>query len=105
MASQVMHRGRTGGRYAHRGASLGRFNERFELSEPTADDELNVLSSNEKKHMKTIETRMRQGLVDTSKDPFELLISSTEIRFTYYAEIHKVLGNTYGMCILRTLRP
>lgn len=58
-------------------------------------------SSNKKKRMKTIKKRVKQGLVDPNKDPFELFISSTSIRFTYYSESHKVLGNTYGMCILQ----
>ncbi len=58
-------------------------------------------SSNKKKRMKVIKKRVKQGLVDPQKDPFELFISSTAIRFTYYAESHKVLGNTYGMCILQ----
>lgn len=59
-------------------------------------------SSNKKKRMKVIKKRIRQGLVDPAKDdPFELFISSTTIRFAYYSESHKILGNTYGMCILQ----
>jgi N-acetyltransferase 10 len=34
-------------------------------------------------------------------DAFELFISATDIRYTYYAETHKVLGNTFGMCVLQ----
>eukprot|EP00171_Calliarthron_tuberculosum_P018108 IDg18108t1 len=52
--------------------------------------------------MKMIKKRVKQGLVDANKDdPFELFISSTTIRFTYYNESHKILGNTYGMCVLQ----
>lgn len=59
-------------------------------------------SSNKKKRMKIIKKRIKQGLVDPNKDdPFELFISSTSIRFSYYSESHKVLGNTYGMCVLQ----
>lgn len=59
-------------------------------------------SSNKKKRMKVIKKRIKQGLVDPNKDdPFELFISSTTIRFAYYSESHKVLGNTYGMCVLQ----
>lgn len=59
-------------------------------------------SSNKKKRMKVIKKRIKQGLVDPDKDdPFELFISSTTIRFAYYSESHKILGNTYGMCILQ----
>ncbi|PXF44521.1 RNA cytidine acetyltransferase [Gracilariopsis chorda] len=59
-------------------------------------------SSNRKKRMKVIKKRIKQGLVDPNKDdPFELFISSTSIRFAYYNESHKILGNTYGMCVLQ----
>ena len=34
-------------------------------------------------------------------DPFELFIASTNIRYSYYHETHKILGNTYGMCALQ----
>lgn len=43
-----------------------------------------------------------KGLYDENvDDPFDLFISSTEIRYTYYNESHKVLGNTYQMLILQ----
>lgn len=59
-------------------------------------------SSNRKKRMKIIKKRIKQGLLDPDKDdPFELFISSTTIRFAYYSESHKILGNTYGMCVLQ----
>jgi len=58
-------------------------------------------SSNKKKRMKMIKKRQRQGLIDPNKDPFELFISSTSIRWSYYKDSHKVLGNTYGMCVLQ----
>lgn len=59
-------------------------------------------SSNKKKRMKIIKKRIKQGLVDPDKDdPFELFISSTTVRFAYYSESHKILGNTHGMCVLQ----
>lgn len=59
-------------------------------------------SSNKKKRMKIIKKRIKQGLIDPDRDdPFELFISSTSIRFAYYSESHKILGNTYGMCVLQ----
>ncbi|KAJ3112824.1 N-acetyltransferase 10 [Phlyctochytrium bullatum] len=36
-----------------------------------------------------------------AEDPFELFISSTSIRYTYYKETEKILGQTFGMCILQ----
>ena len=41
------------------------------------------------------------GGVGGQEDPFELFISATKIRFCYYAETHKILGNTFGMCVLQ----
>lgn len=59
-------------------------------------------SSNKKKRMKIIKKRVKQGLIDPSRDdPFELFISATQIRFAYYSESAKILGNTYGMCVLQ----
>lgn len=46
--------------------------------------------------------KRKQGKVDVNEDdPFELFILSTSIRYCYYAETHKILGNTFGMCILQ----
>jgi N-acetyltransferase 10 len=46
--------------------------------------------------------KRKQGKVDVNEDdPFELFILSTNIRYCYYAETHKILGNTFGMCILQ----
>lgn len=59
-------------------------------------------SSHKKKRMKQIKKAVQRGLLDPDKDdPFELFISSTTIRYTYYKETHKVLGNTFGMCVLQ----
>ena len=42
------------------------------------------------------------GLLDPEKDdPFELFVASTKIRYCYYKETQKILGNTYGMCVLQ----
>jgi len=59
-------------------------------------------SSAKQKRMKQIKKQMKKGLFDPDKDdPFELFVSSTTIRYTYYSETHKILGNTYGMCVLQ----
>jgi len=43
-----------------------------------------------------------KGLYDENvDDPFDLFVSSTEIRYTYYKESHKILGNTYQMLVLQ----
>ena len=59
-------------------------------------------SSHKKKRMNQIKKKIARGLLDPdTDDPFELFISSTNIRYTYYADSHKILGNTYGMCVLQ----
>lgn len=60
-------------------------------------------SSHRKKRMKQIKKEVQRGLrdPDAAEDPFELFVSSTDIRYAYYKESHKILGNTYGMCVLQ----
>lgn len=59
-------------------------------------------SSHRKKRMKSIQKKVKSGKLDVNEDDaFELFVVSTNIRYCYYNETHKVLGNTYGMCILQ----
>ncbi len=52
--------------------------------------------------MKQIKRQIARGLKDADEDdPFELFISSTNIRYAYYKETENILGNTYGMCVLQ----
>lgn len=45
---------------------------------------------------------LQRGLLDPEKeDPFSLFVASTNIRYCYYSETHKILGNTYGMLVLQ----
>ncbi|KAH7819850.1 putative N-acetyltransferase 10 [Monocercomonoides exilis] len=61
-----------------------------------------ALSSHKKKRMKQIKRMALKGLVDKESDnPFELFMSSTQIRWCYYAETHQILGQTFGMCVLQ----
>jgi hypothetical protein len=56
--------------------------------------------------MKQIQKAIARGVYDPNKDdPFELFISSTTIRWTFYKDSHKILGNTYGMCVLQVRLP
>ena len=34
-------------------------------------------------------------------DPFDMFVASTSIRYCYYKETHKILGNTFGMVVLQ----
>jgi len=59
-------------------------------------------SSHRKKRMKQLQKKAKSGSLDLNKDdPFELFIAATTIRYCYYGETHKVLGNTFGMLILQ----
>ena len=52
--------------------------------------------------MKEIKRNQSRGLHDPDvDDPFDLFISSTNIRWTYYKETDKILGQTFGMCVLQ----
>jgi len=59
-------------------------------------------SSHRKKRAKQIKRDVKAGQADPNiDDPFELFVSSTNIRYCYYKETEQVLGKTYGMCILQ----
>ncbi|EZA60853.1 N-acetyltransferase [Ooceraea biroi] len=59
-------------------------------------------SSHRKKRMKSLEKKIKLGKLDIDQDdPFQLFVVSTNIRYCYYNETHKILGNTYGMCVLQ----
>jgi N-acetyltransferase 10 len=59
-------------------------------------------STHRKKRMKEIKTMQARGLYDADRDdPFDLFISSTNIRWTYYKETEKIMGQTFGMCVLQ----
>lgn len=60
------------------------------------------LDSHRKKRMRQIKKMQQRGLLDPeSEDPFALFVASTDIRYSYYSETHKILGNTFGMCVLQ----
>ncbi|KAI8827007.1 GNAT acetyltransferase 2-domain-containing protein [Fimicolochytrium jonesii] len=59
-------------------------------------------SSHRKKRINQIKRQIARGIREADQeDPFELFVSSTSIRYTYYKETEKILGNTYGMCVLQ----
>jgi len=64
--------------------------------------EILTLNSHRKKRMRQLQKKLKSGTLDLKQDdPFELFIAATTIRYCYYAESHKILGNTYGMCVLQ----
>ena len=58
--------------------------------------------SHKQKRMRQIKKLMQRGLLDPEKeDPFSLFVASTNIRYCFYHETHKILGQTFGMCVLQ----
>ena len=58
--------------------------------------------SHRKKRMRQMKKMMQRGLLDPEKeDPFSLFVASTTIRYCFYHDTHKILGNTYGMAVLQ----
>ncbi|KAF2772117.1 DUF699-domain-containing protein [Teratosphaeria nubilosa] len=59
-------------------------------------------TSHRKKREKKIKKEVKRGIRDPdAEDPFELFVSTQNIRYVYYKETDRILGNTYGMCILQ----
>jgi N-acetyltransferase 10 len=59
-------------------------------------------TSHRKKREAKIKKDIKKGVREVNTEsPFELFISLTNIRYTYYKETYKVLGNTFGMCVLQ----
>ncbi|KAF4311181.1 exodeoxyribonuclease V alpha chain [Botryosphaeria dothidea] len=59
-------------------------------------------TSHRKKREKKIKKEIKRGIRDPDEsDPFELFVSTQNIRYVYYKETEKILGNTFGMCILQ----
>ncbi|KAJ6144194.1 RNA cytidine acetyltransferase [Penicillium chermesinum] len=59
-------------------------------------------TSHRKKREAKIKKEVKRGIREPNEeDPFELFITLNQIRYVYYKETEKILGNTYGMCILQ----
>jgi N-acetyltransferase 10 len=59
-------------------------------------------SSHKKKRLKQIKKMETKGNLDKEEvNQIELFLSSKDIRYCYYKDSHKVLGQTFGMCILQ----
>lgn len=59
-------------------------------------------TSHRKKREAKIKKEIKRGIREpNTEDPFELFVTLHQIRYVYYKETDKILGNTYGMCILQ----
>ncbi|KAK6118419.1 hypothetical protein DH2020_047836 [Rehmannia glutinosa] len=60
------------------------------------------LSSHKKKRAKQVKKLMQRGLLDPEKvDPFSLFVETGGITYCLYRDSDRILGNTFGMCILQ----
>ncbi|KAF8466530.1 DUF699-domain-containing protein [Russula ochroleuca] len=59
-------------------------------------------TSHRKKREAKIKRDVKRGIREVNEhDPFEIFITVTDIRYTYYKESEKILGNTFGMLVLQ----
>lgn len=55
-----------------------------------------------KKREAKIKRDVKRGIREPNEqDPFELFVAVTDIRYTYYKDSAKVLGQTFGMLVLQ----
>ncbi|RDB21639.1 RNA cytidine acetyltransferase [Hypsizygus marmoreus] len=59
-------------------------------------------TSHRKKREAKIKRDVKRGVREPNEqNPFEIFVTVTDIRYTHYKESQKILGNTYGMCVLQ----
>ncbi|EIN12992.1 DUF699-domain-containing protein [Punctularia strigosozonata HHB-11173 SS5] len=59
-------------------------------------------TSHRKKREAKIKRDVKRGIREANEqNPFEIFVTVTDIRYTYYKESHKIIGQTFGMCVLQ----
>lgn len=58
-------------------------------------------STHRKKRMRELEKLKKAGLEMDEDNPLDMFIASANVRWCYYHETHKILGQTYGMAVLQ----
>jgi len=59
-------------------------------------------SSNRHKRNKETKVLIKKGGYDPNvDDPFDLFVKSANVRFVFYKDTEKILGKTFGMCVLQ----
>ncbi|THV00462.1 DUF699-domain-containing protein [Dendrothele bispora CBS 962.96] len=59
-------------------------------------------TTHRKKREAKIKRDVKRGIREPNEqNPFEIFVTVTDIRYTYYKESHKILGHTYGMLVLQ----
>ena len=60
------------------------------------------LSSHRKKRMKQLKREVQKGIREIDEEnPFEIFATSTDIKYCYYKESDRILGNTFNMLVLQ----
>ncbi|KII61491.1 N-acetyltransferase 10 [Thelohanellus kitauei] len=63
-------------------------------------NELNF-SCNREKRLKKLKRKLSHGVCEDTQNMFDSFICSSKIRFTFYKDSKKILGNTFGMLVLQ----
>ncbi|CAG2104312.1 unnamed protein product [Medioppia subpectinata] len=59
-------------------------------------------STHRKKRMRQMQKKIKSGAdMDNEEDLFMTFVAQTNIRYCYYNETHRILGQTYGMVVLQ----
>ncbi|KAJ2913890.1 hypothetical protein MD484_g6524, partial [Candolleomyces efflorescens] len=59
-------------------------------------------TTHRKKREAKIKREVKKGIREPNEqNPFEIFVTVTDIRYTYYKESEKILGHTYGMLVLQ----
>ena len=60
------------------------------------------LSSHQKKRQKQIKKLESKGNLDKEEiNQIEMFLSSKDIKYCFYKDTHRILGQTFGMCVLQ----
>jgi tRNA(Met) C34 N-acetyltransferase TmcA len=63
---------------------------------------LSLFPRHRKKREAKIKRDVKRGIREPNEqDPFELFVAVTDIRYTYYKDSAKILGQTFGMLVLQ----
>lgn len=58
-------------------------------------------STHRKKRMRQLEKMKKSGINVNEDNPFELFLAAANVRWCYYNETHRILGQTFGMVVLQ----
>lgn len=84
------------------GVTRRSWDSRRRSTSPSPSGILLMLPRHRKKREAKIKKDIKRGIREVNEqDPFELFIAVTDIRYTYYKDSAKILGQTFGMLVLQ----